>query len=158
MPSRSMLALFPAIGIPLCRDPCVEEYLRHASPGLWQGTAVKVMPMLLRANHNSVTPAVSVAGEFTSTYTIVAAAVPRVRGKRGTAGAAIFAPTRALARVSPVEAEQPEEVGGIDKDLPSVTEASLVAEITPSGCGLGKVACGDVMPDLVPFGRRQYAP
>src|SRR6476619_7424254 len=23
----------------LCRDPCVEEYLRQASPGLWAGTA-----------------------------------------------------------------------------------------------------------------------
>lgn len=67
-------------------------------------------------------------------------------------------PRELLASVSPVEAEQPEEVGGIDEDLPSVTEASLAAEITPSGCGLGKVACGDVMPDLVPFGRRQYAP
>jgi len=42
--------------------------------------------------------------------------------------------------------------------LPSVTEASLAAEITPSGCGLGEVACGDVVPDLVPFGWRQYAP
>ena len=116
------------------------------------------MPMLLRSNHNSVMPAVSGAGEFTSTYTIVAAAVPRVRGKRCTASAAICAPLRALASVSPVEAEQPEEVGGIDEDLPSVTEASLAAELTPSGCGLGEVACGDVMPDLVPFGRRQYAP
>lgn len=116
------------------------------------------MPMLLRSNHNSVMPAVSVAGEFTSTYTIVAAPVPPVRGKRCTASAATFAPTRALASVSPVEAEQLEEVGGIDEDLPSVTEASLAAEITPSGCGLGEVACGDVMPDLVPFGRHQYAP
>jgi hypothetical protein len=114
--------------------------------------------MLLRANHNSVMPAVSGAGEFTSTYTIVAAAVPRVRGKRCTASAAFFAPTRALASVSPVEAEQPEEVGRIDEDLPSVTEASLTTEITPSGCGLGKVACGDVTPDLAPFGWRQYAP
>jgi hypothetical protein len=116
------------------------------------------MPMLLCFNHKSVMPAVSVAGEFTSTYTIVAAAVPGVRGKRCTASASIFAPTRALANVSSVEAEQPEEVGGIDEDLPSLTEASLAAEITPSGCGLGKVAGGDVMPDLVPFGRRQYAP
>ena len=116
------------------------------------------MPMLLCFNHNSVMPAVSVAGEFTSTYTIVAAAVPGARGKRCTASASIFAPTRALANVSPVEAEQPEEVGGVDEDLPSLTEASLAAEITPSGCGLGKVAGGDVMPDLVPFGRRQYAP
>jgi hypothetical protein len=33
-------------------------------------------------------------------------------------------PRELLASVSPVEAEQPEEVGGIDEDLPSVTEAS----------------------------------
>jgi hypothetical protein len=114
--------------------------------------------MFLCFNHNSVMPAVSVAGEFTSTYTIVAAAVPGARGKRCTASASIFAPTRALANVSPVEAEQSEEVGGVDEDLPSLTEASLAAEITPSRRGLGKVAGGDVMPDLVPFGRRQYAP
>jgi len=54
--------------------------------------------MLLCFNHKSVMPAVSVAGEFTSTYTIVAAAVPGVRGKRCTASASIFAP--ALLRTS----------------------------------------------------------
>jgi hypothetical protein len=151
-----MLALFPAIGIPLCQDPYVEEYLGHATPGRWSGTARQddCVPALLCFYHNSVMSAVSVAGEFPSAYTIVAAAVPRVRGKRWTASR----PRELLASVSPVEAEQPEEVGGIDEDLPSVTEASLAVEITASGCGLGKVACGDVMPDLVPFGRRQYAP
>ena len=72
-----MLALFTAIGIPLCRDPYVEEYLGHATPGRWSGTARQddCVPTLLCFNHNRVMPAVSVAGEFTSTYTIVAAAV-----------------------------------------------------------------------------------
>ena len=60
--------------------------------------------------------------------------------------------------VSPLKAVEPEEVRRIDEDLPRLTEAGLAAELSPLGCGLGKVAGGDVVPDLVPFGRRQYSP
>jgi hypothetical protein len=62
------------------------------------------------------------------------------------------------ANVSPLKAEEPEEVRRIGEDLPCLTEAGLAAELAPFGCGLGKVAGGDVVPDLVPFGRRQYTP
>jgi hypothetical protein len=48
------------------------------------------------------------------------------------------------ANVSPLEAEEPEEVRRIDKDLPCLAETGLAAELTPDGCGLGKVAGGDV--------------
>src|SRR6478609_9294465 len=57
-----------------------------------------------------------------------------------------------------VEAEQLEEVGRIDKDLPRFAEARLATEFAPHGCGLGKVAGADVMPNLVPLGWRQYPP
>jgi hypothetical protein len=63
-----------------------------------------------------------------------------------------------LGNVSPVTAEESEEVRGIGEDLPRFTEAGLAAELAPDGGGLGKVAGGDVVPDLVPFGRRQYPP
>src|SRR6202035_5921900 len=62
------------------------------------------------------------------------------------------------ANVSPLKAEEPEEVRRIDEDFPCLTEAGLAAELAPDVCGLGKVAGGDVVPDLVPFGRRQYSP
>src|ERR1700731_3355975 len=62
------------------------------------------------------------------------------------------------ANVSPLKAEEPEEVRRINEDLPRLAEAGLAAELTPDGCGLGKVAGGDVVPDLIPFGRRQYPP
>jgi hypothetical protein len=62
------------------------------------------------------------------------------------------------AKVSPFKAEKPEEVRRIDEDLPRLAEAGIAAELAPDGCGLGKVAGGDVVPDLVPFGRRQYRP
>ena len=62
------------------------------------------------------------------------------------------------ANVSPLKAEEPEEVRRIDEDLPRLTEAGLATEFAPLGCGLGKVAGGDVVPDLIPFGRRQYPP
>ena len=62
------------------------------------------------------------------------------------------------ALVLPLKAEKPEEVRRIDEDLPRLSEAGLAAELAPVGCGLGKVAGGDVVPDLVPFGRRQYPP
>src|SRR2546430_6408050 len=62
------------------------------------------------------------------------------------------------ANVSPLKAEEPEEVRGIDKDLPRFAEAGLAAELAPVVCSLGKVAGGDVVPDLVPLGRRQYPP
>src|ERR1700730_13140406 len=65
---------------------------------------------------------------------------------------------RETANVSPLETEEPEEVRLIDEDLPRLAEAGLAAELAPLGCGLGKVASGDVVPDLVPFGRRQYPP
>src|ERR1700730_14150219 len=62
------------------------------------------------------------------------------------------------ANVSPLKAEEPEEVRRIDEDFPCLTEAGLAAELAPDVSGLGKVAGGDVVPDLVPFGRRQYPP
>lgn len=65
---------------------------------------------------------------------------------------------RGFCEVSPFEAEQSEEVGRIDGDFPRLTEASLAAEFAPHGRGLGKIAAADVVPDLVPFGWRQYAP
>src|SRR5262245_54917924 len=37
-------------------------------------------------------------------------------------------------------------------------EAGLAAELAPHRPGLGKVAGGDVVPDLLPFVRRQYSP
>lgn len=65
---------------------------------------------------------------------------------------------RGFCEVSPFEAEQSEEVGRIGEDFPCLTEASLAAEFAPHGRGLGKIAAADVVPDLVPFGWRQYAP
>src|SRR5271169_5804599 len=58
------------------------------------------------------------------------------------------------ANVSPLKAEEPEEVRRIDEDLPRLAEAGLSAELAPVVCSLGKVAGGDVVPDLVPLGRR----
>src|SRR5215203_344548 len=51
--------------------------------------------------------------------------------------------------------------GGIrrmDEDVPRFAEACLSAEFAPHGCGLGKVAGADVMPNLIPLGWRQYPP
>src|ERR1700730_15486196 len=67
------------------------------------------------------------------------------------------------ANVSPLKAEEPEEVRRIDEDLARLTEPGLAAELAPLGCGLGKVAGDDVVPDLVPFGtpaglRRRRSP
>jgi hypothetical protein len=50
-----------------------------------------------------------------------------------------------------------------DEDLARLTEAGLAAELAPLGCGLGKVAGDDVVPDLVPLGtpaglRRRRSP
>src|SRR5438876_9682964 len=56
------------------------------------------------------------------------------------------------------EAKQAEEVGRIDEDLARVREAGLAAELAPDRRRLGEVAAGDVLPDLVPFGRRQRLP
>ena len=56
------------------------------------------------------------------------------------------------------ETEQLEEVGRIDADLPRFAKACLTAEFAPHGCGLGKVAGADVMPNLIPLGWRQYRP
>src|SRR4051794_34896205 len=56
------------------------------------------------------------------------------------------------------ETKQLEEVGRIDEDLPRLAKACLAAEFAPHGCGLGKVAGADVMPDLVPLGWRQFPP
>jgi hypothetical protein len=46
------------------------------------------------------------------------------------------------ANVSPLKAEEPEEVRRIDEGLPCLTEAGLAAELAPDGGGLGKVAGG----------------
>ena len=64
----------------------------------------------------------------------------------------------AVANALRFETEQLEEVGRIDEDLPRFAKARLAAEFGPHGCGLGKVAGGDVMPNLVPLGWRQYRP
>src|SRR5262245_27776810 len=60
--------------------------------------------------------------------------------------------------ISSLKAEEPEEVRRIDEDLPRHMEAGLAAEVAPDGRSLGKVAGGDVVADLVPFGQRQYPP
>jgi hypothetical protein len=77
---------------------------------------------------------------------------------QATAGADCEESCGKTANVSPLKAEEPEEVRRINEDLPRLAEAGLAAELTPDGCGLGKVAGGDVVPDLIPFGRRQYPP
>src|ERR1700730_1453057 len=76
----------------------------------------------------------------------------------GTAGVDREESCGETANVSTLKAGEPDEVSGIDENLPRLTEAGLAAELAPVGCGLGKVAGGDVVPDLVPFGRRQYPP
>src|SRR5262245_4390426 len=57
-----------------------------------------------------------------------------------------------------LEAVEAEEIGRIDEHLSRRSEAGLAAELAPYRPGLGKVAGGDVVPDLVPFVGRQYAP
>jgi hypothetical protein len=57
-----------------------------------------------------------------------------------------------------IEAEQTEEVGRIEEDLPRLREAGLAAELAPDRRRLGEVAGGDVLPELVPFGRCQCLP
>jgi hypothetical protein len=160
VPSRSMLALFPAIGIPLCQDPYVEEYLGHATPGRWSGTARQddCVPALLCFYHNSVMSAVSVAGEFPSAYTIVAAAVPRVRGKRWTASTVLFAPANSWRASHPSKRNSRKKSVGSTKTCRASPKPAWRPRSHHPAAVSGKVACGDVMPDLVPFGRRQYAP
>jgi hypothetical protein len=45
-----------------------------------------------------------------------------------------------------IEAEQTEEVGRIEEDLPRLREAGLAAELAPDRRRLGEVAGGDVLP------------
>ena len=54
-----------------------------------------------------------------------------------------------------VEAKQTEEVGRIDEHLPRLSEGGLTAEVGPDRRRLGEVAGGDVLPELLPFGRCQ---
>ena len=61
-------------------------------------------------------------------------------------------------RLLSLVAEKPEEIRRIDEDLCRLGEARRAAELAPHRRGLGEVAGQDVVPDLVPFGRRQCAP
>src|SRR5262249_12441465 len=57
-----------------------------------------------------------------------------------------------------IKPEQAEEIGWVHEHLPRLREAGGAAELAPLGRRLGKIAGGDVMPDLFPFGRRQHLP
>ena len=175
MPSRSMLALFTAIG-----------------GQLWDNDQTRLAKAILSANavlfqSQPCDACFRCSMKFTSTYTIPvgqfdtgliafdgSARNPsprttrtcggpglRSRGRRPrpcSASASVFLAYSAAAVANALcfETEQLEEVGRIDEDLPRFAKACLAAEFAPHGCGLGKVAGGDVMPNLVPLGWRQY--
>ena len=177
MPSRSMLALFTAIG-----------------GQLWDNDQTRLAKAILSTNavlfqSQPCDACFRCSMKFTSTYTIPvgqfdtgliafdgSARNPsprttrtcggpglRSRGRRPrpcSASASVFLAYSAAAVANALcfETEQLEEVGRIDEDLPRFAKACLAAEFAPHGCGLGKVAGGDVMPNLVPLGWRQYRP
>jgi hypothetical protein len=76
----------------------------------------------------------------------------------GTAGADREESCGETANVLPLKAEKSIEVRRISEDLPRLTEAGLAAERAPAVSGFGKVAGRNVLPNLVPFDRRQHLP
>ncbi|MEA2955503.1 MAG: hypothetical protein QOJ58_1000 [Alphaproteobacteria bacterium] len=177
MPSRSMLALFTVIGGQLWDNDQTRlaEAILSANAGLFQSqpcdacrrcskefTSTYTIPVgqfdtgLIAFDGAARSP--SPRTTRTCGALIRDPAGRRPRPWRGNAPVFVVHSAAAVANALCFETEQLEEVGSIHEDLPRFAKARLAAQFAPHGCGLGKVAGGDVMPNLVPLGWRQYRP
>ena len=185
MPSRSMLALFTAIGGQLCRASASRgTMIRHGWPqAILSANAVPFQSQPCDARRRcSMKIRLNIHPFLSDNFDTGLIAFDGVR--RETHRRAPLEPVEALVRdpwradlldrgvgVPRSSSHIPRRLSraryaskrnswkksvGSTRDLPRFAKACLAAEFAPHGCGLGKVAGGDVMPNLVPLGWRQY--